>query len=393
MEALNGKAACVREGYYRDRYIDFFRPNYPPVPRMSPLIKRGYFTRVRALQLIIDKFEKQVLASSSNTLSHTTEEELPQPPLPSPPRVNLVLLGAGLDTLFLRLREEEENAKKSSKHNVQAVTRFCYEVDFPPLMKYKAHCIWKNEELTSLLGVSPARETSPGGRPDSPTVGGASVILTSRRVTSSFREKKGGDGPRQQRSGCYILVAGDLAETAALERALEAAGIDWAVPTLLITECVLVYMEAEASRALVEWTAAKFRTAAWASYDMISPHDVFGRMMRSNLTARGLSLPGFETWGRSLKTQKARFVGGEEGGVGGGLEGGVGGVPWERAVGGDMNNVYDHFLLPEDRKKAATLEHLDEVEEWQMLMGHYCYVVATRGAAMKGFLQGQPGFK
>jgi hypothetical protein len=93
---------------------------------------------------------------------------------------------------------------------------------------------------------------------------------------------------------------------------------------------------------------------------MISPHDVFGRMMRSNLTARGLSLPGFETWGRSLKTQKARFVGGEEGGVGG--------VPWERAVGGDMNNVYDHFLLPEDRKKAATLEHLDEVEEWQMLM-------------------------
>jgi hypothetical protein len=154
------------------------------------------------------------------------------------------------------LREEEENAKKSSKHNVQAVTRFCYEVDFPPLMKYKAHCIWKNEELTSLLGVSPARETSPGGRPDSPTVGGASVILTSRRVTSSFREKKGGDGPRQQRSGCYILVAGDLAETAALERALEAAGIDWAVPTLLITECVLVYMEAEASRALVEVSGA-----------------------------------------------------------------------------------------------------------------------------------------
>jgi len=83
-------------------------------------------------------------------------------------------------------------------------------------------------------------------------------------------------------------------------------------------------------------------------------------MMRSNLKARGLSLPGFETWGRSLKTQMARFVGGEEGGVGGG--------PWERAVGGDMNNVYDHFLLPEDREKAATLEHLDEVEEWQMLM-------------------------
>ena len=95
---------------------------------------------------------------------------------------------------------------------------------------------------------------------------------------------------------------------------------------------------------------------------MIKPHDAFGRMMRSNLKTRGLSLPGFETLGRSLQTQLERFVGKGEGERG--REGGV----WERAVGGDMNAVYDYLLEVGDRERAVRLEHLDEVEEWQMLM-------------------------
>lgn len=36
--------------------------------------------------------------------------------------------------------------------------------------------------------------------------------------------------------------------------------------------------------------------------------------------------------------------------------------------------------------RAQRLETLDEVEEWRMLMGHYCYVTATRGAALLGSL-------
>lgn len=36
--------------------------------------------------------------------------------------------------------------------------------------------------------------------------------------------------------------------------------------------------------------------------------------------------------------------------------------------------------------RAQRLETLDEVEEWRMLMGHYCCVTATRGAALLGSL-------
>ena len=66
--------------------------------------------------------------------------------------------------------------------------------------------------------------------------------------------------------------------------------------------------------------------------------------MRSNLKSRGLTLPGFESWGRSLETQLDRFVG-----------------PWKRAVAGDMNAVYGQLLTVADREKAVRLEHLDEV--------------------------------
>lgn len=110
---------------------------------------------------------------------------------------------------------------------------------------------------------------------------------------------------------------------------------------------------------------------------MILPHDAFGRMMRSNLKTRGLTLPGFETWGRSLLTQLERFVGKGEGE--GRREEEEGGV-WERAIGGDMNAVFDYLLELGDREKAVRLEHLDEVEEWQMLM-----VSRAEGKAGKGW--------
>jgi hypothetical protein len=45
------------------------------------------------------------------------------------------------------------------------------------------------------------------------------------------------------------------------------------------------------------------------------------------------------------------------------------------------------------KHRAQRLEFLDEVEEWQMLMGHYCYVTASRGALLGSFLRGVEGFE
>ncbi len=210
MEALNGKASCVTKRYYQDRFLRLFRPSYPPPPAMSPLISRGYFTRVRALELIVQAFERHVLEAAT-----------------APPRVNLVLLGAGLDTLFFRLMDEEEE-----EANEGGVTRCYYEVDFAPVVQYKAACIRADKELCQVLDVVAGDATTPDASLSFP-----SVVLASHAQ---------GTGRR------YALVAGDLADTAALEATLAHAGMDWSLPTLLIAECVLVYMEAAASQRLVE---------------------------------------------------------------------------------------------------------------------------------------------
>lgn len=59
-----------------------------------------------------------------------------------------------------------------------------------------------------------------------------------------------GDNPPPS-PGCYHLVSGDLRDTAALEDRLRAARVDFSAPTVFLAECVLVYMEARESDALL----------------------------------------------------------------------------------------------------------------------------------------------
>lgn len=70
-------------------------------------------------------------------------------------------------------------------------------------------------------------------------------------------------------SGIYHLVACDLRDTAALSTALNSCGIDYQLPTAFIAECVLVYMTAGSSSALVKWIADQFSTAFFVNYEQV----------------------------------------------------------------------------------------------------------------------------
>lgn len=50
----------------------------------------------------------------------------------------------------------------------------------------------------------------------------------------------------------YHLVAADLRDTRVVESALRRVGIDFSAPTIVLAECVLVYMEPRESSALLE---------------------------------------------------------------------------------------------------------------------------------------------
>lgn len=50
-------------------------------------------------------------------------------------------------------------------------------------------------------------------------------------------------GPEYVSSGRYRLLGVDVREESQVEEALSAAGLDWAAPTLILSEVVLTYME------------------------------------------------------------------------------------------------------------------------------------------------------
>ena len=52
-------------------------------------------------------------------------------------------------------------------------------------------------------------------------------------------------GPVYVSSGRYRLLGLDIREESQVEEALGAAGLDWAAPTLVLSEVVLTYMETQ----------------------------------------------------------------------------------------------------------------------------------------------------
>ncbi|GFH18662.1 leucine carboxyl methyltransferase 1 homolog, partial [Haematococcus lacustris] len=84
------------------------------------------------------------------------------------------------------------------------------------------------------------------------------------------------------------------------------------LPTYILSECVLVYMDPGHSSTLLAWLAAHFACATVVIYEQveqgygmlglaagvwreIKPHDAFGRQMCANLQSRGCPLRGITT--------------------------------------------------------------------------------------------------
>jgi len=65
-------------------------------------------------------------------------------------------------------------------------------------------------------------------------------------------------------------VACDLRDTAQLSAKLDTCGVDRHLPTAFIAECVLVYMSAEKSSAIVRWIADSFASVFFVNYEQVS---------------------------------------------------------------------------------------------------------------------------
>ncbi|MED6233967.1 Leucine carboxyl methyltransferase 1, partial [Ataeniobius toweri] len=192
---------ATSKGYWKDSCLQYFVRNVGE--RKAPEINRGYYARVKGVNLLLDAFLEK-------TEGHC----------------QVINLGAGLDTTFWRLKDEN------------LLPRKFFEVDFPTVVARKIHSIKTKPPLSK-------------------------PIIDVHSTDSLLLESYVLDSDR------YCILGADLRDISSLDEKLKKFQLDPELPTLLFSECVLVYMTPSQSSNLVHWAAETFHTAMFINYEQV----------------------------------------------------------------------------------------------------------------------------
>lgn len=140
-----------------------------------------------------------------------------------------------------------------------------FEIDFPEAIRRKSKIIEKYPELKTVC-ESTSDDT----------------LKTNKRLSVEEDETYG-----RLLYPDYALIPGDLRDMSTVSSLLAEASIDYTLPTLFLSECVLIYMSPEESSPVIEWSAKQFTGGSvFVCYEQIHPNDAFGRTMMQNLNVR-----------------------------------------------------------------------------------------------------------
>lgn len=234
----------------------------------------------------------------------------------------IVSLGAGSDTRYFTLHQEGLTEK----------LRY-FELDFAEITAKKAAAIKKNRPLAESLG-------------------------------EEVRIIRGGSGLA---SPSYTLLPTDLRNLQEMWTELKEHGFDPSLPTLFLSECVLIYLDVKESDAIIQHVAQECTAETmFLIYEQIRPNDAFGKTMLQNLRNRNIELKSLSRY-PDPEALESRFF----------------------AMGYGTARAYDiheaENLLPKDElSRISQLEMLDEIEEWTLLAQHYCIAWAAKNAQTEG---------
>ncbi|KAK2046496.1 leucine carboxyl methyltransferase [Colletotrichum somersetense] len=302
-DAAGSRLSAVNVGYLADPYAHFFVDNLAgPPPRRLPIINRGTYTRTVALDNLIDSF----LDDPDGTQ------------LASKPR-QIISLGAGTDTRPFRLFPRADRPEL-----------VYHEIDFAVTVRKKARIVQSVPPLRQILGVPSLEEDGSWSSQPSPV-------------------------------DMYYCHSRDLRELVQ-GGAPPLSGIRTDVPTLLISECCLCYLETSTAKDVVAWFEQKIPNLAIIIYEPVRPDDPFGKMMTSNLAARRIRMPTLESYKLPQdQTQRLRDAG------------------FEHANTLTVERIWEKWVPAEEKERVDRLEGLDEVEEWKLLADHYIVAWGWRG--------------
>lgn len=340
----------------------------------------------------------------------------------------IISLGAGLDSRYFRfydrsqkpggdqvttgevLNEEAEEStfvingkviRKSLTRRRSLTTRkwapglvSYFEVDFPDIVDRKRVSIQSNRSLSEAAMIKHtgiATLSNDGSFKEEDEDEDEQV---KEKINEKVDDTKSEEVEEKLKFDAYSLISADLRDIPALDSALLEAAFDPNAPTLFIAECVLVYLPDKNATDLLKWACGapcsqqsvsgaedgvtsplKSPSRMFAAFEMTNPNDAFGKVMVHNLRERGVDLHGMIAH-PTLESQMERFTS----------------CGWCNSVdkcGWDMLTCYNSALMDSiERMRIEGIEGLDELEEWELLMQHYCLCMAYSGDQVKSMFTG-----
>ncbi|KAF2076584.1 hypothetical protein CYY_002135 [Polysphondylium violaceum] len=325
-DAASCKLSAVNLGYYKDDYVKYF---VKKAIKRPPLINRGFFTRIQCIEDLILQF--------LNTYPQSEAKQI-------------ISLGCGFDTYYFR------EHKNLSKYKITYI-----EVDYDQVVRNKIKIIQQHHtELQKQQHQTQDRDGSGSGSGS----GGASSPLAGIDFSDAavlqhqleHLEIKCAD---------YRLGSIDLTnmDTFSIFDA-DHLNVDFSVPTLFLSECVLVYIPPQCGNNVIQWASTHFKESCFITYEQIKPNDEFGSMMIKNIEMKGCPLLSIQSF-PEIKDQKKRYLD----------------LGWNRVEALDLKQVHSYFINRDRVREIERLEIFDEFEEWDLIQSHYCFVLAIKSAS------------
>lgn len=314
LDASVARKSAVDAGYMVDPFADFFCFGEPG--SRLPLMNRGNVSSIGS-SLEADCATGTYLRTQAldQLVGCFLEANLTTPK-------QIISLGAGSDTRLFRIRNENPN-----------VRLLYHELDFPKNTEPKIRAICSagfKEKTSHCFDHSKVTVSADGARLSSPTYHIHAFDL--RMLQNSESE----------------------AVVAELDNQIERG---W--PTLIISECCLIYLTESEAEAAVLHLLQLFSPSASVGlivYEPVRPNDAFGQTMIQNLAARGVRLQTLEAF-PTLQSQRGRLK-----------KYGFLGMHWAS----DMEWIWRTWIPAAEKQRIHRLEFMDEMEEWQMFLTHYC---------------------